>query len=176
MDRLIQQEIINLKKIKHIDKSVINKFLKKIELGNITRTKDKFSHYCTFFLPINIKTKTIYLGHHIKANDWIPPGGHLELNETPLDTVKREFEEELSYKLSKEKIIPFDLSIKDISSPRNSCKLHYDFWYLVYINKINFIYNKAEFYLAKWFSLKEALSIMKLREYKNIVIKLKKFI
>ena len=40
--------------------------------------------------------------HHKKANDWIPPGGHIEENESPAATVIREFREELGYKLKRE--------------------------------------------------------------------------
>jgi 8-oxo-dGTP pyrophosphatase MutT (NUDIX family) len=35
------------------------------------------------------------LGDHIKAQLWLPSGGHVELNEHPRDTVVREAQEEL---------------------------------------------------------------------------------
>jgi hypothetical protein len=40
-------------------------------------------HYCVFFLPYDKSVGKIYLGHHIKADDWIPPGGHIEPDGLP---------------------------------------------------------------------------------------------
>jgi ADP-ribose pyrophosphatase YjhB (NUDIX family) len=49
-------------------------------------------------------TATVYIFHqskallhrHPKLNKWLPPGGHVELNETPPDAAKREALEETS--------------------------------------------------------------------------------
>ncbi len=37
----------------------------------------------------------VLLIHHKKLNLWLPPGGHIEKDETPDDAVKRELKEEL---------------------------------------------------------------------------------
>lgn len=37
----------------------------------------------------------VLLIHHKKLNLWLPPGGHIEKDETPDDAVTREFKEEL---------------------------------------------------------------------------------
>jgi ADP-ribose pyrophosphatase YjhB (NUDIX family) len=41
-----------------------------------------------------IKDELILLIYHLKFNKWLPPGGHLEANETPPEAVKREVMEE----------------------------------------------------------------------------------
>ncbi|NTU46859.1 NUDIX hydrolase [Candidatus Roizmanbacteria bacterium] len=96
----------------------------------------------------------------------------MELNETIIDTVRREFEEELSYQLTKEPIEIFDISI--IAITRNStCKMHYDFWSLVFMDKKeNFIFDTGEFYDAGWFSFEDAFKIMRTPEYLPFLKKL----
>jgi 8-oxo-dGTP pyrophosphatase MutT (NUDIX family) len=43
-----------------------------------------------------IKDGKVLLVHHNKFDKWTPPGGHMEEDETPADTVVREFKEETS--------------------------------------------------------------------------------
>lgn len=41
-----------------------------------------------------VRDGKVLLVHHNTFNKWTPPGGHMEENETPEDTVIREFKEE----------------------------------------------------------------------------------
>jgi len=41
-----------------------------------------------------IEAGRVLLLHHGKLNKWLPPGGHVELNETPSECIKREVLEE----------------------------------------------------------------------------------
>ena len=41
-----------------------------------------------------IQEKRVLLIFHPKFHKWLPPGGHLEKNETPIETAKREAKEE----------------------------------------------------------------------------------
>lgn len=176
--RKLLEEVATLKDKHHVDKKMIKKFTRRVNSPSpLTEEVNIEDHICVFFVPVNKAAKLIYIGHHIKADDWIPPGGHIKINELPLDTVKREFSEELKHQLTNEPIVLFDLSIKDVSpNPRHPCKLHYDFWYLVYTDVKNFNVDRGEFYQAGWFSLDEALKKMKLRQYNQIVQKLKNFL
>lgn len=112
--------------------------------------------------------------HHIKANSWIPPGGHIDNEEHPVDTVVREFFEELGQRIDKSQITPLNASIKDISdNPRNPCKVHYDLWYLVDVQRLDFDYLKKEFYDARWMTIDQALKTMDIPLYKEIVRSIK---
>lgn len=75
-------------------------------------------------------------------------------------------------RIKKEKIEFFNLSIKPINKPNQVCKIHYDLWYLVYINRISFVFTKKEFYQAGWFSAEKGLQLIKTTSFNTIVKKL----
>ncbi len=114
-------------------------------------------HYCSFFLPYDSVSGKIYLGHHKKADDWIPPGGHIEPDETPSMAAIREMKEELGVDIDRSMLSPFALSVKEIGRPTSGCMTHFDIWYLVNIKEQNFNYLKSEYYDASWFTLKDGL-------------------
>lgn len=156
---------------KSVDKNTRNRFLEKIKsTDKLTKNVNSDEHICSFFIPVNRQTGSVYLGHHIKANSWIPPGGHINELEHPVETVIREFFEELGHKIDKNKISPLNLSIKDISdNPRNPCKVHYDLWYVVDSPKTDFAFIKREYYDARWMTINEAMEVMNIPLYKKIV-------
>ena len=165
-----------LKNKKHVDKNIINLFIQRINKGRVTKKDNNKNHICAFFLPIHTKTKSIYLVEHKKANDWLPPGGHIEKGESIIETIKREFSEELSHILTDEKIEFFDLSIKQINNPKFTCKTHYDLWHLIYIDRFPFKYCRHEFYNASWMKIDRAIKKMKHKNFRAVVEKLSKYI
>jgi len=170
-----QSILSELKKLElkpHVNKKILKQFYARLENPKILRSQNTPDHFCVFFLPYDKKEQLIYLGHHIKANDWIPPGGHIEENENPLDTVKREMSEELSFKITNETVELFDITIKPIETPRPDCIKHWNLWYLVYMDKIDFAFDKGEFYTAKWVSLQEAKKLMQMQNYNHTLQKL----
>ena len=176
MINYIKKELNRLGTLKHIGKTIIEKFLKRMDKDKrLIKEENPTNHFCCFFLPFHKQTGLIYLVDHIKGRDWMPPGGHIERNEFPQETVKREFLEELNYKLTNEKIELFDISVKRINKPKQVCKIHYDLWHLVYVEKINFVYDKKEFYRASWLSIEEGLQLIKTVKYNDIVKKLLSF-
>ena len=53
-------------------------------------------HLVSYFVLIDQERTQILLGDHKKSGLWLPAGGHVELDEHPAETVKREAKEELS--------------------------------------------------------------------------------
>lgn len=170
------RELHLLKNKPHIDYHTLKKHIDRLKKNpNVIKRFSLADHFCAFFMPIHKASKSIYLVHHIKARDWIPPGGHIDENETPIDTLNREFNEELSYRLSNEPIEMFDLSYKEgINDPKGLCKIHYDLWYAVYLNqKPSFEFLKKEFHDAGWFSINEAVQKCIFPRYNKILRKVK---
>lgn len=170
----LEQEILRLKGKKEVDFQVWLKFAKRVKnKKGLTKKENPQDHFCIFFLPLDVAKKSVYLGHHIKADDWLPPGGHLERGETPYQTIKRECKEELRYNLKSEKIQLFNLSIKKITNPKFSCKRHWDIWYLIYLKKRKFNFLKKEFYNACWFKLdKKNFPLTKNKNQRKILQKI----
>lgn len=166
---VFEQALEQLKEKPYIDKKTLALFLEKAHNGNFVREESPAEHFCSFFLPVDKKTNRVFFGHHIKAQDWIPPGGHIEKGESPEETVRREFEEELGYKLDKEKIELFDISIIRVRSKARPCKFHYDFWHMVEISEQPFVFDKKEFYDGRWFNFSEALQKTQRPEYKSVI-------
>lgn len=172
----LQTEIANLKENKSINQITYLKFLKRLKQPKHIRSENPADHFCVFFLPIDLKAREIFLSHHVKADDWIPPGGHIEENEHPVETVKREMMEELQFKVTDEKIKLFDLTIKNINKPHRSCKRHYDFWYLIFMDKTNFVFDHREFYTASWLTKQQAANITKQKDFQKVIRKALKLI
>lgn len=51
-------------------------------------------HFAATTYLLDKYSKSTLLHWHIKLQTWLPPGGHLELNETPEEAARREIEEE----------------------------------------------------------------------------------
>ena len=165
----LEEEVLSFKK--KAESKTLQRFTNKIRSTNrLTRDLDSDEHICVFFLPYNRESRSIFLVNHIKANSWIPPGGHIEQFEDPKMSVLREFEEELGHKIDIIQISPYAMTVIDISdNKRNTCKKHYDFWYLVNTPIINYKYLKREFYEGRWFKIDDACKIISVPLYVKTV-------
>ena len=61
----------------------------------ISKPDNPPKHLVAYFVPIDIANHSLLLIDHVKSGLWLPPGGHVEVNENPVTTVKREAHEEL---------------------------------------------------------------------------------
>lgn len=171
-----QKLVDNLASKNTLEPRLITQFSQRISEGNWTKECNQENHLCSFFIPVNKRSASLFMGHHIKADQWIPPGGHLDKDEIPVETVRREFTEELRFNLTDEKILLFDIGITKIENPKYPCRLHYDFWHIVFVPYTDFEYDKKEFYDAGWFSFSDALNKTKRNDYKNIIHKVKQLV
>jgi len=156
------KKLMNLASLNNsISKKTIQDFFQRINENKLIKKDNVNSHFCVFFLPADIKNKKIYLCHHKKANDWIPPGGHIDENELPTQTVIRECKEELSINIKSGQIEFLNLSVKQIKNSDQICKTHFDIWYLTHLKTqpINFL--QKEFLDAKWVTISEAKKLIK---------------
>lgn len=164
-------QIEHIYTLPNVDPKTISQFkLFKHSQPTHTKKEGNLSHYCSFFLPYSQKNNKIFLGYHKKANDWIPPGGHIEIGETPIQAGVREMYEELNTTIKPSDLIPWNLSIKHVNRPLVGCASHYDVWHLVNISIRDFNYDRHEYYDANWFELKEGISkIVKNPDFAHII-------
>ena len=65
------------------------------DLFRITKPDNPPKHLVSYFVVFDPKVNKLLLVDHIKANMWLPSGGHVEIDEHPRETVRREAMEEL---------------------------------------------------------------------------------
>ncbi len=171
MNKSAWDEIEKIYSLPRVEQSTISQFRAlKSDQESHTKGEGNPRHYCSFFLPFNKTTNKIYLCHHIKADDWIPPGGHIEPGETPSDAAIREMKEELNVDIKKAQLEAWNLSVKEINRPESGCMAHYDVWHLVHIKNQVFDYDPREYHDAGWFGIPEGVSkIAKNPDFAKIV-------
>lgn len=170
---IIRNEIEKASKLPYVDKKLLKSFQKRLQQGNLIREESPEDHFCVFIVPVHKKSGQIYLGHHKKANDWIPPGGHIETDETLLEAVKREAQEELGFQITDEKIELYAVDSLDVSHPGRRCKIHHHIWYLLFMDKlVEFNYTKEEFHDAKWLTVLEAINKIRIPLYIKTISKI----
>ncbi len=157
----IKAELLKLKNNPHIKEEVWQQFWDKLHNKQpLTKTEQNPEHVCAFFLPVHRTSRSIYLIHHIKGADWMPPGGHVEPNEHPLLTVRREYREELGRPLAQEQVDLIGITIKPITNhPFKYCTKHFDFWYAVSVEEqYPYSWDPGEFHAAGWFEIETGIN------------------
>jgi 8-oxo-dGTP pyrophosphatase MutT (NUDIX family) len=163
---LLQQEILekldDLDMEGKLDDELKRACIERVKQGKLVKSENSGDHMCTFFVPVHLASKQVFLGHHIKADMWIPPGGHIEPFELMEQTVRREFLEELGVELANEAIQLFQMTVLDIEpKPDRSCRRHWDWWHMVLIDAlIDYDFDRGEFFEASWMPLNKAVKVM----------------
>ncbi|SRR6266540_68479 len=159
----IQNDIKLIKPLDSLEKNHIADALAWIDSGlNIFRIEkpDKPpKHLVSYFVLIDPEHKSLLLGHHIKAQLWLPTGGHVELNEHPKNTVIRESEEELRKQavFLEDNDRPFFITVTQtvgLTAGHTDVSL----WYLLKGSTHDTLdFERREFTKVKWFTFDEIL-------------------
>ncbi len=125
------------------------------EIFRISKPATPDPHLVAYFLLLDQVEKKVLLVDHKKARLWLPAGGHVEPNEHPHETVKREILEELFIKADFLLHNPFFLTVTKTVKQTPS---HTDvsFWYLLKgSSEKNYQFDEEEFDQIGWFSKEE---------------------
>lgn len=118
-------------------------------------------HLVSYFVLVDPDHKSILLIDHIKAQLWLPTGGHVLPEESPKAAVVREAKEELGIDavFLHNNDRPFFVTCNQTGGLTPG---HTDvsLWYLLRGRTIDFIdYDKSEFTDVEWFTFKEILEM-----------------
>jgi 8-oxo-dGTP pyrophosphatase MutT (NUDIX family) len=105
-------------------------------------------------VPVDPADGSLLLVEHVNAGLWLPPGGHVEVDEDPYDTAVREIEEELGIIA---KIFPEPLFLT-VTETVGTDAGHTDvsLWYVVELPRDRELApDAAEFHSVRWWSRDE---------------------
>ncbi len=174
MDKKLQAHLLALATPQIIDDFEHERFVNRINKGNLLRETNSISHFCAMFVVYDPKEKKVFAVNHRKAGMWLFPGGHLETNELPEDNVVREIKEELGLDIALSDVQgPFGMQIIDIENPRTACKVHFDLFYALKKPQQEMVVDMRECSEYGWFTPDELLEKMIDSYYKRSV---KKFV
>lgn len=126
-----------------------------IEIFRIEKPATPPVHLVSYFLVYSPEKAKVLLVDHKKAELWLPPGGHVEPNEDPKETVLREAQEELGMEAQFLFEKPLFITVtKTVGKgvPHTDVSL----WYLLKWNPDDpLIYDKDEFNQIQWFEIDE---------------------
>ncbi len=155
----IQQIVSAIRSLDRLEDQHIRFVLDWIESGNeifrIEKPATPDTHLVSYFVVVDQNTNQILLTDHKKSELWLPPGGHVEINEHPIETVKREAKEELGIEAEFLFDEPIFLTVTKTVG-QTSGHTDVSLWYVLKGNSYNPIdYEKEEFKGVHWFSFDE---------------------
>ncbi len=115
-------------------------------------------HLVSYFVLYDPEQRKVLLFDHIKAELWLPSGGHIEKDEHPKMAVEREALEELNIKAEFLSGLPFFIT-QTVTVGKTAGHTDVSLWYVLQGNSTELIeYEKEEFNGYKWFSVDEILN------------------
>jgi 8-oxo-dGTP diphosphatase len=116
-------------------------------------------HLVSYFVLVDTEHRSILLVDHIKAQLWLPSGGHVKFNESPADAVVRETEEEFAIRAVFLRNIhkPFFVTVTRTVGLTPG-HIDVSLWYLLRWDIHNTPhYDRKEFTDVEWYTFEEVL-------------------
>jgi 8-oxo-dGTP diphosphatase len=121
------------------------------EIFRISKPNIPDKHLVSYFCLIDQELQEILLVDHKNAKLWLPSGGHVEINEHPKDTVKRECIEELGVEADFLNDDPIFIT-STITNGHQFNHTDVSLWYVLKGSRNNiYEFDKNEFHTIKWF-------------------------
>lgn len=153
MKQKIAEEVKKIIPLDDLEQTHLHETLEWIKSGaglcRIEKPAIPSKHLVSYFVVID--GEYILLVDHINAQLWLPTGGHVERNEHPQDTVKREAWEELRITANFLLDRPIMLTSTETVG-KTAGHTDVSLWYLLRGNrKLSIDYDKGEFNEVQWF-------------------------
>lgn len=122
------------------------------EIFRIAKPATPDPHLVAYFLLIDPSSNQVLLVNHKKAGLWLPSGGHVEPNEKPKETVKREILEELRIEANFMIEVPVFLTVtKTVGLTAGHTDI--SLWYILEgCSSTSYNFDSEEFIQIRWFS------------------------
>jgi len=126
-----------------------------VEIFRIEKPATPDTHLVSYFTLIDEAKNKILLVDHKNAGLWLPSGGHVEPNEHPKDTVRREIIEELGIQADFLQEDPFFVTVtKTVGMTAGHTDV--SLWYLLKGDSEEILeYDQEEFNSIRWFRIDE---------------------
>lgn len=143
----------------HID-DVLSWIQSPSDIFRIAKPDNPPKHLVSYFVVYDPRVQKLMLIDHVKANMWLPSGGHVEIDEHPRETVRREAMEELEL-VADFRVIgeePAFITVTETRGPGTHTDV--SFWYVIVGDSTAELnYDKREMRGLKWLSFDEVLAM-----------------
>lgn len=130
------------------------------DIFRIAKPDSPPKHLVSYFVVYDPRVQKLMLIDHVKANMWLPSGGHVEIDEHPRETVRREAMEELEL-VADFRVIgeePAFITVTETRGPGTHTDV--SFWYVIVGDSTAELnYDKREMRGLKWLSFDEVLAM-----------------
>ena len=130
------------------------------DIFRIAKPDNPPKHLVSYFVVYDPRAKKLLLVDHVTANMWLPSGGHVEIDEHPRETVRREAMEELEL-VADFSAMGEEPAFITVTETRGS-GTHTDvsFWYVIAGDSTAELnYDTREMRGLKWLSFDEVLAM-----------------
>lgn len=131
-------------------------------------------HYTVSVMLVSYEKPTrVLLGFHHKLQKWLPPGGHQDPGENPLETIIRETHEETGFDIAP--YLPKGIKLEDrvtlIPTPdffleegipahnEHPAHIHMDWNYIIHVPLFQPTFPKREYDKMQWFTKDETIGL-----------------
>lgn len=151
----------------HVDSDISAAYRVRLKEGLLTRDENPRSHVCVYFIPVDVASRQVFIGHHKKSGLWLFNGGHVDPADESLKVaILREMDEEWGFQKTPDDS-PFLVTITEITSnpAGRLCQWHFDISYKVPMDKSEVVFDPeklaTEFYECHWMAIAEAQKLAK---------------
>jgi len=160
----ILDEVENIEPVDETERLHIDDVLSWIQgpsdIFRIAKPDNPPKHLVSYFVVYDPRVQKLMLIDHVKANMWLPSGGHVEIDEHPRETVRREAMEELEL-VADFRVIgeePAFITVTETRGPGTHTDV--SFWYVIVGDSTAELnYDKREMRGLKWLSFDEVLAM-----------------